>query len=658
MSKRKKKPVKIITLDTETYNGLTGGLKKIAIYDGEKIYYGNIFEDIEKYLEKYYDDGFDVHIYIHNIEFDARKIPIIFDDNHIIWEKSFVINGKLATIANKHWTFHDSFKILPKSLHDLSHDFNVEHGKLNLFDAVKEDRKEYVIFDENGHALEQETIVNFLDKCPLDDTLFIEYLGYDVMSLYEVLEVLMNVSHVSRETFVKKISTASLSRYIFKTGFNGKIFIHEGINKTDYEMMCTYKWKSGDTVEDFIRCSYSGGRTEVFKPLLKGHAFHYDINSMYPYVMRWKDFPIGKPDYYDNSELAEEYFTRWMENHDGLGFISATVFIPKQHIPPLPVKMGKLTFPTGVVYGTWTYVELENALKNHGVKVLEYREVAHFNKTFKVFENFINAMWAIKQEGKETGNSALAQFGKLLMNVGYGYTGMNRDKTKLIDINELDGTQDVKFINHELGYVEVQADVESEYIQVQIASYVTSYARLELLKMLKYSAEKGEVYYCDTDSIVTDVPFPDNILDKIELGKWDVESKPQYGLFIMPKVYVETDGKNLTKKFKGVSKSTQATYTLDDYENFYKAMLEVNSDSIIVERNKIVMRSIMYMEKTGIDFLSYEVRDKKMNLNNLQKRVMYYDENRTEPHHFETLEDFESFDYGKRKRVDLSILRG
>ena len=45
---KKQKPVKLFTLDTETYNGLFGGLKRIAIYDGNKVIYGYTFEDIEK----------------------------------------------------------------------------------------------------------------------------------------------------------------------------------------------------------------------------------------------------------------------------------------------------------------------------------------------------------------------------------------------------------------------------------------------------------------------------------------------------------------------------------------------------------------------------------------------------------------------------------
>lgn len=37
--------------------------------------------------------------------------------------------------------------------------------------------------------------------------------------------------------------------------------------------------------------AYFGGVTEVFKPLIK-NGFHYDVNSLYPFVMR-NLMPIG-----------------------------------------------------------------------------------------------------------------------------------------------------------------------------------------------------------------------------------------------------------------------------------------------------------------------------------------------------------------------------
>ena len=46
---RKKRPVKILTLDTET-EGFAGNLKRIAVCDGKKVTYGYTFLDIEPTL--------------------------------------------------------------------------------------------------------------------------------------------------------------------------------------------------------------------------------------------------------------------------------------------------------------------------------------------------------------------------------------------------------------------------------------------------------------------------------------------------------------------------------------------------------------------------------------------------------------------------------
>ena len=644
---RKQKPIKLLTLDTETYNGLIGDLKRIAIYDGKEVKYGFSFSDIEPFLIDYKKQGYVVHVYIHNIEFDARKIPELFEKNKIIWNKCFIINGKLATITTADYILHDSFKILPMSLAKLSKDFDVEHGKLDLWEAVQE-----------TYPNMYKDVVDFLDRCDVNDELYLKYLGYDVISLYEILKILMDVSGVPLKDFVKKISTASLSRHIFKNGYKDHEFRTNGYSKTDYEMMCSYKWSNDLETEDFIRCSYCGGRTEVFKIKLTKQAYHYDVNSLYPFVML-KEYPIGTPEFYSDGDIAQEYFENWLQTHEGLGFLSCEVYIPEQHIPPLPVKMGKLTFPTGCCYGTWTYNELEYAIKNCGVKIIKYREVCHFSRTFKVFKNFIETMYQIKEQGTEEKNEALRTFGKTLMNVGYGYTGMNRyDKTKLEPLEKINSVDKIVFMDEELGFIEVPADVKSEYIQVQIASYVTSYARLLLLDALRHADEKGEVYYCDTDSIVTDTPFDDSMVDGKKLGFWDCENTPVAGLFLRPKVYAEIMQDNkVNKKFKGVSRDTQKQLSFDDYENLLTELQEMKKESILVEKNKLQMRSIMYMQKKHLSLNHYETRDKKMNLNTIEKRVMDYNENVTKPHHFNTIQDFEQFNYNRKRTVDINILR-
>jgi hypothetical protein len=645
---RKKKPIKLITLDTETYNGLIGSLKRIAIYDGKNVTYGYSFLDVEPILLEYEKQGFNVHVYIHNLEFDARKIPQLFEDNRIIWEKCFIINNKLATITTKKYIIHDSFKLLPMSLAKLSKDFGVEHGKMDLWDEV-----------QKTYPNEYTDIVDFLDRCHVDDPVYLKYLGFDVISLYEIIEILLEVSGVPLDQFVKKISTASLSRYIFKTGYKGKEFKNPFGNKTDYERLCSYKWHFDLETEEFIRCSYCGGRTEVFKPELISKGYHYDVNSLYPFVML-REYPIGKPTMYSIPEVAKEMFENWMNDHLGLGFVSCSVYIPEQHIPPLPVKMGKLVFPTGHVYGTFTYHELEYAIKNCGVVITEFREVCHFDQTYPIFKNFIETMYEIKEEGTRTHNEALRTFGKLLMNVGYGYTGMTRDKTKLEPISKLEkylaSGDPIVYINEELGYIEIPANVTSEYIQVQVASYVTSYARLILLDALKMAEKLGEVYYCDTDSIVCSEPLPDFMVDGVKLSMWDLESEPLKALYLKPKVYSEVLENKTNIKFKGISKETQKNLTFDDYEMLLEELETKKNDYVLVEKNKLMMRSIMYLEKTGADLNSYEYRDKKMNIKTIEKRNMDYKNNFTSPLHFESEQAFETFSFNPKRTFNINSI--
>lgn len=654
MSKIKKES-KIITLDTETYNGLLGDLKRIAIYDGNKVHYGYSFADIEPILLNY-SMIYDVHIYIHNAEFDIRKIAELFNGDHIIWNKSLFINGKVTTLKCEKYTIHDSFKILPNSLKDLSgkKGFNVEHGKLDLWDAVQE-----------TYPNEYTDAVDFLDRCDIDDHLFLEYLGYDVISLYEVLETLIDIAGLTVDEFVKCVSTASLSRYIFKHGYKGKPFKNDGNAKTDYEMLCTYKWDNDIDTEEFIRMSYCGGRVEVFKPILGQQGYHYDVNSLYPYVMRdMPEYPIGKPQYTEKPELAEHYYTNWKQNRIGLGFVNCRVYIPMQHIPPLPVKMGKLCFPCGEVYGTWTYEELEYAETECGVVIKEYYCACHFEQTYPVFKNFIGTFYHLKEEATEHGNIALRTLAKLLMNVGYGYTGMTRDKTTLDDFKNISKYDHIIFADADMGFIEVPADVKAEYIQVQVASYVTSRARLVLLKALK-GVERcgGEVYYCDTDSVVSSIPFDESIVHPSHLGFWDCENKPTRGIFLKPKVYTETiekDGKQKDNiKFKSVSKDTQKTLDYDFYNHLLKELQDDQDDFVIVEKNKTMMRSILYMKKNDLESSYYETRDKKMNVHTVEKRIMNYNENYTQPHYFRTIEEFENFNFKPVKReVEFDMTKG
>lgn len=661
IGKKKKtaKPVKLYTLDTETI-GLDGEMRLLAIYDGETVTYGFSFEEIEPILladaKKY-----SVHIYVHNLDFDIRKLKDFFKLHDIIWKDSLVIDNRYATLSTKYFVIHDSFKLLPQSLKSLSEGFNVKHGKLDLWDAVQ---KEYPNQYKNH--------VDFLARCPIDNHLYREYLAYDVMALYEIISELSHVAGLDLSELVKRPTTASLSKYLFKKGHKGIQFATKGAKYTDFEYLSICKsWdrlemlKHSDTaitfkeIEDKMRLAYFGGRTEVFKPFFRPKKngeklYHYDVNSEYPYVMATNDFPIGYPEYYTTPKKIEKLFSRYCNLSEGLGFIRAQVYIPYQHIPPLPVKHreNKLFFPCGTVEGWFCFPELKYAVENCGCRIEKYHEIIFFKETYPIFKNFVEHFYKMKEEGKKMGNKALTTLAKLILNTAYGWTGMRREKTAYDNLENYDKHKDdFTAIHRDLGAVEYISHIKSQSIQVQIACTVTSYARLVLLEGLRGSDAKGDVYYCDTDSIVSRETLPDEIIDPYRIGAWDLEKVINgEAYFLFPKVYYETvENDSDTIKFKGVSKDTQKELTRAQYEKLYNALCGSEYDRVKVEENRPLMRSMVYAQKAGIDPNRLEYRDKSVNLRNKQKRIINYRENYTVPYFFEDLKAFRDFTFKTKK---------
>lgn len=650
-----KKPPKIFTLDTETI-GLDGPLKRIAIYDGETIAFGQCFGDVKWILEKWFDAGAMPHVYIHNADFDLRKIPEIFERGNVVWARTKKIGTKYAKVVCKNYVIHDSFKLLPFSLDKLSKDFGLEHGKLDLWEQIQQRCP--------GEYTDK---VDFFNRCPANDPLYVEYLGYDVVSLYELIYKLIDVSGISEEDIVGCLSTASMSKYVMKNGYKGQPFGDP--EKTDYQILTSCpawsspkKMKGGEIsyqeCELRIRQGFYGGRTEVFTPVLYGKTdpdgkklitgYHYDVNSLYPSVMIDNEYPVGYPEFESDPAIIEMNWGKWMRRHIGLGFIECVVFVPKQKIPPLPAKMGKLSFVTGFIKGMWTYHELEYAVKNCGVQITEFISQIHFKKTHKVFHNFVATFFEMKAEGKRTGNSSLTAFAKLMLNTAYGWTVLRRDdKTALRDIKQLDKYKDTdKFIlsNEELGYLEIMDTVFSDSIQCQIGAYVTSYARLVLLEALRHQAELGEVYYCDTDSIVCEYPMPDSMIDPIALGKWDCEAKLYSGLFLQPKVYTEEkEAAADTIKFKGVSKAVQQELDRGIYEDIFHLLEQGSDERYLIEKGRKTLPSLSVAQKRGIDPNTFKTMDKTIDLGAVGKRDFDYKNNISIAWHMDTIEAFEGF---------------
>ena len=93
-------------------------------------------------------------------------------------------------------------------------------------------------------------------------------------------------------------------------------------------------------------------------------------------------------------------------------------------------------------------------------------------------------------------------------------------------------------------------------VSVAISAAVTAYGRIHISKLKNLILDLGgKLFYSDTDSIVTDIKLPENLVDNQEIGKVKLEHKlVKRGYFISGKTYLLVlDNDKVIIKAKGVS---------------------------------------------------------------------------------------------------------
>ena len=317
-----------------------------------------------------------------------------------------------------------------------------------------------------------------------------------------------------------------------------------------------------------IRESFFGGRTNNIKFICdvtddpSSKILYYDFRSLYPTVLKYKDFPVGHPKVINEDfDDVKNYF----------GFIKCVLKAPDDlYIPILPIKTKKkkLIFPLCTIcadeqnpkncthtdeerylIGTWTTIEVNYALEN-GYEIIKIIEVYHYpEKTNEIFSAYINLWLKFKQqsdgwpswvqteedrkkyidnfslnEGVKLNeeeievNPGLRFIAKLFLNTLWGklaqrpnlqqtkvcseykdYWELVNDENKRIK-GELMVNDDCLLVNWEF----VDDEMGKNYnTSLAIASFVTSYARIELMKKIdEIEIIPGRVLYFDTDSII------------------------------------------------------------------------------------------------------------------------------------------------------------
>lgn len=310
-----------------------------------------------------------------------------------------------------------------------------------------------------------------------------------------------------------------------------------------------HKFASGNEVYDarFRKDFYFGGRNQVFKAgVINGPINVYDVNSMYPFVMRDYLHPVSVGVYKGKTIDERTAFISVEGQNDGAF--------------PVRCKDNSLDFTTR--RGTYhtTIHEFNAAIDTGSFRPTKILQTYGFSRR-ESFKEFVTHFYDARMAAREKGDKIRTLFYKFVLNSGYGKFAQNPENYSDWFITE-PGEVPPDFHTCDKACDEVcrkkwsPAFIHaSDYIiwsrplatlfwyNIATGASITGAARSVLLRGLHQS---NDPLYCDTDSIICRA-FKGHTDDTM-LGAWKHEARGTRAAICGKKLYAIFDGQDCIKK--------------------------------------------------------------------------------------------------------------
>lgn len=481
----KKPKQKIAVLDIETDPFLFGRRPEpfaLGFYDGEsyKQFWGDCC--IDQFVNWIEDHNETFTIYAHN----GGKFDFYYLIEHV--ENPLkIVNGRILQCKFGRHTLRDSYAIVPVAL--------------KVFDKGEIDYRKF----EREYRREHQNEIS-------------EYLERDCRSLFALVAA-------------------------FRAEFGDKLTIGSTAIAELNKFHPIEKQTASHDAK--FRRFYFGGRVQCFNSgTIRDDWKIYDVNSMYPHVMRDYEHPIGR-DYEFTDDLS--YCLR-----RGTAFFADITADSHGNFPVRAVD-GSVAYPTGANRVLVTGHEIRSAMALSLLDVRFIHGIYLCNRS-QSFAKFVDHYAERKARAKKAGDKASEIFSKLLLNSAYGKFGSNPDE--FFDWHLYRPGEDIPegfepYLDY--GWLMVmRREARNKflgYFDVAVAASVTGAARAVLMRAL---AGSKRPVYCDTDSIIcTALKAPTH---PYRLGAWKLEAEGDTVHIAGKKLYSLT-AKNMPVKIasKGVT---------------------------------------------------------------------------------------------------------
>ena len=470
-----------------------------------------------------------------------------------------ISNNSLMKAQFKNIIFIDLWRHINQSLKNSLLEFGCE--------VIKGD------FDHSKHCRWEDMTNDLRNDC-------LKYLKSDVMGLKELYDKLSLAnyerfgSNLSRLISTSQNSYEQWAKVINQS--NVKIPLptleqYEAFRSSLYAGRC-YKSKSNFKSSQYE--AYMNGTLDY--DMIDDYIEDLDVNSLYPSAMMYK-YPTG--DTYKMSEKRIEIENENLRLTKKFKYMSICKinYTPNRYLAHaiLPRREElSLKWDLTPNQGWYCSVDIENAIQNgYDVDILEGY---YWKKTRLIFVEYIEELYQIKKDAKVSGNKALYNLAKLLMNGLYGKMCQKPIYTETIDIKT--NAQFWKFFKtHQIKEMIEYGDMmclvgekREEYNKARaynkpthLGSFILAYSRRIMLdymhKLNPYFdisrhtsgrvnleeaiqlQQENDIYYTDTDSLQVNHRQSNGIKVSDELGDmgYDIQGKIIRAFFIQPKLYCD-----------------------------------------------------------------------------------------------------------------------